>query len=248
MISAVIFDLDGTLVETEELKALSYAEAAVELRPDGLREEDVLEAFGDLVGLSRQEVASALVERFELQEPAEERMSEFEADAPWEVLVAIRLKIYEELIADPEKLREQRYQHNIDLLHELKQEGYRLALATMSHRYQVVKVLDILGLEDDFDLVVTTDDVERGKPDPEIDLLIARDFGLPPEEFLVIEDSPAGIEAALAAGMAAVAITTKLTRPKFRGSQLLDTRWVVEDPNEVLDVVHQRIEAAPRDD
>ena len=55
MIRAFVFDLDGTLVETEELKALSYARAATELRP-ALREDEVVEAFKDLVGLSRQEV------------------------------------------------------------------------------------------------------------------------------------------------------------------------------------------------
>jgi beta-phosphoglucomutase-like phosphatase (HAD superfamily) len=52
MILAVIFDLDGTLVETEELKALSYARTAVELRPE-LREAEVVEAFKEVVNLSR---------------------------------------------------------------------------------------------------------------------------------------------------------------------------------------------------
>jgi phosphoglycolate phosphatase-like HAD superfamily hydrolase len=59
-IRAFVFDLDGTLVETEELKALSYARAAAELRPD-LDEREVMEAFKDLVGLSRQEVAIGLM-------------------------------------------------------------------------------------------------------------------------------------------------------------------------------------------
>ena len=53
MILAFVFDLDGTLVETEELKALSYARAAIELRPD-LVEADVVEAFKDFVGHSRR--------------------------------------------------------------------------------------------------------------------------------------------------------------------------------------------------
>ena len=53
MIQAVIFDLDGTLVETERLKALSYARAAVELCLYTLTEAEVIEAFKDVVGLSR---------------------------------------------------------------------------------------------------------------------------------------------------------------------------------------------------
>ena len=66
MILAVIFDLDGTLVETEELKARSYARAAIELRPE-LHEAEVIEAFKDLIGLSRQEVAVVLKWRFGAQ-------------------------------------------------------------------------------------------------------------------------------------------------------------------------------------
>ena len=77
MIKAMIFDLDGTLVQTERLKAISYARAAVELCPDDLSENDVVEAFKDVVGLSCREVATALVERFGLASKAKERMAEF---------------------------------------------------------------------------------------------------------------------------------------------------------------------------
>ena len=242
MISAVLFDLDGTLLETEELKALSYARAAVELRGD-LRVEDVVESFRDLVGLSRQQVATALVERWGLEEAARRRMPDFGVDAPWKAFVEVRLGIYEGLLQDPDLLLGQRYPHNIELLRELRKGGYRTALATMSHRYQVRRVLDVLGLADAFEVVATVDDVRRGKPDPEIDLLVAEKMGVPPEEFLVIEDSPAGVGAALAAGMAVVAVTTALTGPKFREGDVLDSRWVVDDPDTLRDVVRRRIQA-----
>jgi beta-phosphoglucomutase len=70
MILAVIFDLDGTLVETEELKALSYARSALALRPEDFSVADVIDAFQAIVGLSRREAAIALVQRFRLEEAA----------------------------------------------------------------------------------------------------------------------------------------------------------------------------------
>ena len=57
MIRAIIFDLDRTLVQMEKLKASAYAHAAVELRPDTLLEEQVVQAFKGGVGLPRREVA-----------------------------------------------------------------------------------------------------------------------------------------------------------------------------------------------
>ena len=94
MIRAFVFDLDGTLVETEELKALSYARAAAELCPD-LNEGEVIGAFKDLVGLSRQEVAVGLMHRFALEGAARDRIVEFRVATPWQAYVQIRLSIYE---------------------------------------------------------------------------------------------------------------------------------------------------------
>ncbi len=64
MIRAVIFDLNDTLVQTERLKAISYARAAVELCPHALQESQVVEMFKGVVGRSRREVAIALMEHF----------------------------------------------------------------------------------------------------------------------------------------------------------------------------------------
>jgi len=211
-----------------------------------VREADVLEAFGDLVGLSRIEVAESLMRRFGLEDAARERVTEVEGveEEPWEAYVRLRLRVYESLLEDPGLLLEQRYQHNIDLLRGLRREGYPVCLATMSHRYQVERVLEVLGLAGELDLVATVDDVSKGKPDPEIDLMVSRELGVPPEEFLVIEDSVAGVRAALAAGMAVVAVPTSLTGPKLRETGVLEDRWLAKEPGIVQEVVRQRIEAA----
>ena len=81
----MIFDPDGTPVQTERLKALSYAHAAIELcsfgsaqdGPCTFSEPDAVAAFKELVGLSRRKVAQGLVERFGLREAARSRMAEF---------------------------------------------------------------------------------------------------------------------------------------------------------------------------
>lgn len=244
MISAVLFDLDGTLVETEELKAISHAKSVLELRPDADEDEAFSAYADDLVGHSRREVATALVQRFGLEAAARERMAEFGDEEPWQALVRIRRGIYEELLADTALLLEKRYPHNIELLRRMRSEGYPTACATMSHRKQVERVLSTLGLGDAFDVISTADDIERGKPDPEIDFLVAKKMGVPPEEFLVIEDSPAGVGAALAAGMNVVAVPTNITRKKMRAANLLDPRWIVEDPETLADVARKRIEEA----
>jgi HAD superfamily hydrolase (TIGR01509 family) len=243
MIRAVIFDLDGTLIETERLKALSYAWAAAQLRPE-VPEHDIVAAFIALVGRTREEVAQGLAARFGLDEPARARMAEFGVREPWQAFAALRLRRYDAMLADAALLRANRYQHNIDLLHEVRRRGYRTALCSMSYRDQVKRVLEVLDVAGCFEVVATREDVRHAKPDPEIDLLAARRLDLPPAECLVIEDSPVGVQAALAAGMAVVAVTTALTRQAFRDRDLLDRRWVVDHPDTLPSVVTARIGAA----
>ncbi|NJM08630.1 HAD family phosphatase [Candidatus Gracilibacteria bacterium] len=236
MIEAMIFDLDGTLVETEEIKALSYARAAVALRPD-LDEALVQHAFADLVGLSRSEVAQALLERFDLAAAAQARMAEFGVATAWQAFVQVRLNIYDALLYDPELLRRAAYSHNLALLQSVRSAGIKVGLATMSYCPQVQRVLSILGLHDSFDFIASRDDVEHGKPDPEIYLLVARELGVTPGHCIVLEDSPTGVQAGLAAGMNVIAVTTALTKPRFRDSTLLNRCWIVDDPATLPDVV-----------
>jgi len=240
MIRAFVFDLDGTLVETEKLKALSYARAAKQLRQD-LDQDEVAAAFGDFVGLSRQEVAAGLMRRFGLEGAARARMGEFGVGSPWQAYVRIRLRFYEALLSDPDRVRAVRYPHTLALLKDVRRRGYPTALATQSHHEEAMRVLEILGITDEFDVVVTREDVEHGKPDPEMHLLAARELGVEPGECLAVEDSPAGIEAALAAGAQAIAVTTDLTRSRFRNTDLLDSSHVVDDPRDLPALVQRLV-------
>ena len=200
-VNAIIFDLDVTLLQTEKLKAQSYAKAAVELCPYSITEDEAIEAFKEFVGLSRQEVAEGLIKRFDLQEKSESRKDESGVSTAWQAYVQVRLKYYQEMVADPDVLRQNQWSHNMDLLKTARSNGCKVGLATMSHCEQVNRILDILNLKDQFDFVATRDDVEHGKPDPEIYFLVANHLDIVPEETLVIEDSPSGVQAALNAGM-----------------------------------------------
>jgi len=247
MIRAMIFDLDGTLVQTERLKALSYARAAVELCPYTLSEAEAVEAFKDVVGLPRREVAQALVERFDLEEKARSRMAEFGVSAPWQAFVQVRLRFYEEMLADPEVLRANQWPHNVALLDEARRTGCKTALATMSRCTQAQRILDVLGLSEAFDFVATRDDVERGKPDPEIYQLVGRELAQATAECLVIEDSPSGVKAALAAGMWCIAVTTPFTRQRIHAEGLLDEHWIVDDPTTLTTIVQRMVAERKQD-
>ncbi len=244
MITTVIFDLDGTLVKTEKLKALSYARAMNELCPDYASEDVAIDAFKEVVGQSRQEVAKALMHRFDLEQAARARMAEFEVKTPWQALVQIRLRYYDELLANPEVLRDNQWPHNMALLHQFRRENYKVGLATMSVYSQMKRVLDILDLADGFDFIASRDDVEHGKPEPEIYLLVAKELDSLPRECLVIEDSPSGVKSALAAGMWCIAVATPFTRKTLYREPLLDERWMVNDPDTLPAVIQQLLAEA----
>ena len=239
MIKAMVFDLDGTLVQTERLKAMSYARAAIELCPFALTEEEAMAAFKEVVGLSRREVAQGLVERFGLEEAARARMAEFGVDTPWQAFVQVRMRFYDALLADPQVLRDNQWPHNMALLQTARETGCGVGLATMSRCQQAQRVLRILDLGDAFDFVATRDDVVRGKPDPEIYQLVAHELGIPASECLVIEDSPSGVRAALAAGMHVVAVSTPFTRESLHQTGLLPAGQIVDDPADLVQVVEQ---------
>jgi HAD superfamily hydrolase (TIGR01509 family) len=241
MIHTMIFDLDGTLVQTEKLKALSYARAANRLRPE-LDEAEVVGAFASVVGLSRREVARHLVDRFDLTDAAAARMVELEAETPWQAYVQIRLQIYSDMLHDDQTLLAHQWPHTMALLERARASCRKVGLATMSHCPQVRHVLGVLRLSDAFDFVASRDDVEHGKPDPEIYRLVAHELQSVPSACLVIEDSPAGVQAALAAGMACIAVATPFTRKRLRENGLIEDRWIVDDPDDLTAVVDQMLE------
>ncbi|MGO9612765.1 MAG: HAD family hydrolase [Dissulfurispiraceae bacterium] len=237
MIQVIIFDLDGVIVKTERLKAISYAKAATSLLPGKVTEDQVIEAYKEVVGRSRQDVAVSIMRRFALEKAASNHLAEFGVSEPWQAFVRLRLPIYEAMVSDPDVLLNSQWPQSVSLVRTVRKDGYRTALGTTSDRRHSQRVLEIIGLADAFDFITTADDVKHGKPDPEIYRLISQSLDIAPAQCLVLEDSPSGIKAALTAGMACIAVTNPFTRQVVHEAGLLEAAWIVDEPESLHDVV-----------
>jgi HAD superfamily hydrolase (TIGR01509 family) len=89
----------------------------------------------------------------------------------------------------------------VDLIHGLKEKDLKLAVASSSLKEDIMENMDTFGITDCFDAFVSGSECENGKPDPEIFLKAAKALGKDPKECTVVEDSTAGVAAAKAAGM-----------------------------------------------
>ncbi len=241
MIRVIIFDLDGTLVQSERLKAESYAIAAQDLL--GLPGPDprAIEAYRGIVGASRDIASRHVMESLKLEKDLHPLMVEYGASEPAQVLSTMRKKIYDKMVADPQVLRDNQWPHTIQLLRMARDTSCRTALATMSYRKEVMHVLRALDLEASLDALFTREDVEQPKPAPEIYELAAATLRVTPVECLVLEDSPNGVQAAVSAGMNVIAVATPFTQASLHSSQVLDHVWIVHTPEELLKTVKRRI-------
>jgi len=190
MISAAIFDLDGVVVDSEPLHYLSEKEM-LSKRGVNLRRSDIKE----IVGRTEMEGIQYLKDRFGLKDSAKQLYEE-------------KQRIYKRMLRKAVKPRPGLFK----LLNSLEDEGMTLAIASSAPRENIDIVLKALGIEDKFRAVVSGDDVERGKPSPDIFLLAAQRIGIKPKNCLVIEDAQNGVEAAKRAGMTCIAVPNQFTQ------------------------------------
>lgn len=182
-----IFDMDGVLIDSYRAHFESWRMIAAE---EGLHITEL--QFAKTFGRTSREIIAALWG----EKPCDEAKI---ADLDRRKEAAFRDLIRENFPIMPGAR---------ELLDELRADGFLLAIGSSGPPENVALTLERLGRQSLFSAVVTGMDVMRGKPDPQVFLLAAERLGLAPERCVVIEDAPAGIEAAHAAGAKAVGLAS----------------------------------------
>jgi len=200
-IAAVVFDMDGVLVDTEHL----WDEVREELTAEwGGRYTP--EAQRAMMGMSSHEWSRYLHEVVGLREPPD--------------------------VINAEVVRRMLARYEVDLpvvpgavqaVRGLAEAGFRLALASSSNRELIDTVLRELGLTELFEVTVSSEEVARGKPAPDVYLEAAERLGLDPARCVAVEDSASGIRSAHAAGMRVIAYPNRHYPPTDDALALADT-------------------------
>lgn len=217
MLKAIIFDMDGVLVDSMRFQADAWAKAFQDADINIVR-EDIYELEGSN---DKRLIKSIFKEARKEPEPEHfERLPEKKRD----LLEFDRIKPFEGI---PE------------CLDELKRH-FRLAMVSGSNRNTVGKIVDKF-FSGYFDVVINGSDLERGKPDPDPYLKALEMLGLTKNECMVIENAPLGITAAKRAGLYCVAVASMLEPEKVQHADL-----VLEDHASLFDYLKSLIPGKPQ--
>jgi len=183
---AVLWDMDGTLVDSEDLHWISWRNT---LANEGIfiTHSQFLSSFGQR--------NDSILPRWLGAEATPERM--------------------EKIANAKEELYRRRVRRNgisplpgvTNWLHRLHEQGWLQAIASAAPRANIDAVLEALSATHIFQAIVSAEDVHRGKPDPEVYLTAAARVGVPPERCIVVEDAIAGVEGARRAGMKSIGVS-----------------------------------------
>jgi beta-phosphoglucomutase len=180
--------MDGTLIDSSEYHWQSWRDTLLAEENYALSYEQFAATFGQrndtiLRGYFGQDFPESAIER----------------------ISNAKEKLYRELV----------HTQGIDLLpgvahwlDYLRANGWRQAIGSSAPRLNLQTIVEALKLTDYFAAIVGAEDVQRGKPDPQVFLLAAEHLGVPPSRCIVIEDSPKGIEAARSGGMHTIGVRT----------------------------------------
>jgi len=185
---AVLWDLDGTLADSEEYHWLSWRDA---MRAEGieLTYDRFLASFGQrndrILGAWLGEGADAArIRRIgDWKETEYRRLAEARGLTP---LAGAR-----------------------EWVERLHRDGWKQAIASSAPRLNVETMLHVLKFDGLIDAMVSADEVKKGKPDPDVFLAAAAAVSVPPSHCVVVEDAPAGVEAGRRAGMKTIGVNAK---------------------------------------
>lgn len=216
--TAVIFDFDGVIVDTEPIHYQAFQKI---LQPIGL-------------GYSWQEYVSVYMgfddrDAFKTAFKAGEQML---SSTKLHELIELKAASFQEIISNGVSP----YPGVLELIEELKQHNVPLAICSGALRCDIVPILNALGISTSFERIVTADDVQQSKPDPASYLMTKQLlFDTHPElcgaskGIFVIEDTPAGIESAKGAELAVIAVTNS-----YPTTHLLRANHCVESLQELI--------------
>ena len=196
----VIFDMDGVLADTGPIHFESWVKMANEDAGVNFTRAFFEETFGQQsIPITRKlvgsEVDQTLVEKW----------------------ANLKEEYYREMVKD--KLEP--LPGVIELIKDLKKNNFKLAVGSSGPPENVELLLISLKIKNYFDVIITAEDVKDGKPAPDVFLIVAERLKLKPENSIVIEDAPVGIEAARRAHMRSIALTTTHEKDELAAADLI---------------------------
>ena len=189
-IKAVLFDMDGVLVDSEpvilEAAMRGLAEYGVTAQP---------EDFVPFIGAGEDRFIGGVAQKY---------------GKPYQLEMKKRVyDIYDTIVDDKIKV----YKDVTKTLQTLRDKGYKLALTSSADRRKVLSNLKAAKIPTAlFDLLLSADEVTNKKPDPEVYLLAAKELGLPNAQCVVVEDAVNGVKAGQGAGSKTIGLTTTFSR------------------------------------
>jgi beta-phosphoglucomutase len=210
---AIIFDMDGVLIDSYQMHKKAWNTIAKEI---GFQLND--KEFKKLFGLTSYEGVRTVKE---LKHLSDNELNDFidRVDSTFREMFRHGVQLID---------------GSIDFVKLIKQKRYPIAIATSAPRENVKSFLGEVRVFNLFNVVVSGDDVHKGKPDPEIYLRTASLLQTDPKECLVFEDSLMGIESAKKAGMTCIAISS--THEK---SQLKEADFVIDKFEDIWDTIYK---------